>query len=257
MKRKAAIVAFMAMLFGLWFWTANSCGATTIRFDSYPGVGNITVNISQNANGAPPPIDISPMPYQYGPGGSAGEFQVTLDPGPSQFQTIAYCAQFAEFISIGGSYPGYALQALPNDRFKEAGWLIQTYAPGLVTTSWWGSATPNQARAAVQMAVWEVLYENSSLNVSSDNFRITGDSTAISLANNTLLAAVTNHIGDFSAPNVRWAFLEGYRSNGVTWGQDMLVVVPGTTTTVPIPSVFLLMGSGLLSLLGVRRRFFG
>lgn len=262
MKRKTAIFAMVALVFGFMFWVVNSCEATQITFHSYlpdsPAVG-VHVTISSFPPGPPP--NLTPTPYNFNT--RAGEFQVTLGT-PYNFNTVSYCVEFGQY--AGFQTYEYSLLSLTDpyiissrqESYLKAAWLVQTYAPGLASTSmWWTQggnaalgATIGEARAAVQMAVWETIYEvedTSPRSLSDGNFQLTSpNSSATSLAA-YLLGTIPNQVAAASVSNVKLAHNEGVP---VGYGQDQMVVVP-------IPSALLLMGSGLLSLLGLRRRIVG
>ncbi len=114
-------------------------------------------------------------------------------------------------------------------------WLLNTYA---------ASVHSNVAGAALQIALWEVEYDTTAgYNLSTGDFKVSGDSSVISLAQ-SYLTALGNNTSDAT-----WLDSYTYNANGqkVQAGQDYGVPVPEPTSMV-------LLGGGLICLAAVVRR---
>ncbi len=173
--------------------------------------------------------------------GSAGEFQLIVGEGIDAFDTVGYCVELEEGISIPGTY-NVTLKSVdfrPNG--QDAAWLMNEYAYGLGNVPVDAIINEMDAKAALQLAIWDTVY--------GDNFTVLSD-TADSIK--TLytsyikgLAAAGAYDTDF-ADNFSVAHQKGY--------QDLMIYKPDTSGAVPEPGTILLMGCGLLCLGLIRKK---
>jgi hypothetical protein len=190
---------------------------------------------------------------------SAGEYDLSVYSNKKLYESIGYCVEPTQKIDNNKTYPFEfrSLSSLPY-QYTQGAWLLVNFAPGLDKSSWYlnMNATIDVARAAVQLAVWEVLFEKSNtltltrltkrppgyVNTFWVEAKTTESRAARNLAN-WLLTQLPSQIDPESLAHVKVAHNSAK--------QDLIVITP-----VPIPPTVLLLGSGLLGLLGygVRRQ---
>jgi len=223
-------VVFLIIAAGI--WASIPAGATTINVNSYPGLNGIGVT---------------------GYNGSAGEFQLGINSASNN--SVAYCVDFSKVVSVGASYTNYSLLPASSQSisYQLGAWIMNQYSPGLGHNSWYGAASIDTARAAVQFAVWEVTNEtqgSSIYSLSNGNFIATADPNGgltTDLANSILQQMYTSlyldghyYVDPGSISNVSLAHSSS--------NQDFL------TSQVPEPQSALLLLVGLAGT-GLFRRF--
>lgn len=171
---------------------------------------------------------------------SAGGFdmRVTSSTEPlisSPGSILAWCIELTQYVNTPADYTS---NSNPSDSWS--GKLVQLFNEHYMDVL---SGASNIVSAAMQLAVWEIRYDDSSsLKLDSGNFRVTsGDSAARTLAQGWLDTLST-------APATASYKIVTLKSDK---SQDLVTVVP-----TPIPAAALLFGSalGLGGLLQRRRR---
>lgn len=125
---------------------------------------------------------------------------------------------------------------------QKAAWLFNTYASTIHASG------TNAMGAGLQLAIWEVLYDDGLSLTTGTNFRVTAASAdALSAGGSYLTALAAAGEGYKSArATVLDAPIDGLKYGH---GQDQIVNTP-----VPEPGTLLLMGAGLAGLVWRRRR---
>ena len=116
-------------------------------------------------------------------------------------------------------------------------WLFNTYASGVHASG------TNVQGAALQLAIWEALYD-SSQDLSAGSFRSNATGAILTQAQTYLTALYSsNYLGS----SATWLDVDGNNPNPVFRGQDQI------THGVPEPSTLLLMGVACLAMARRRR----
>jgi hypothetical protein len=161
------------------------------------------------------------------------ELAVALGEGSDAYETIAYCVELNESISLYGRYDVALAEPWTQPGGLAAAWLMDTYAPGR------GNAIAGyEARdvaAALQLAIWRVVH-GAALTVSRSN-----SSEILSLYDFFMDSIPSAFPRDVLAMNYDLA-----QSDGV---QDLLVYNP-----TPEPGTLLLLAVGLAGGYFLKRR---
>jgi hypothetical protein len=241
--RSFRLVGLMALclLFWLSILAPARVKASTIYVNDYSGA---EVHVRSD--------DIPNKAYDY----LAVEFQITVwpnsdfssstppsDAGPS-FKTIGYCTEFGQYAGKGWVMPNYVITPVntsDSESLRKAAEVVRLYAPGLGYTGYTADhVSLDYARAAVQLAVWEFTYEKSgTYDIKRGSFFATdGTNSEIRDLANKYIGLVTGSSFQHTATAISAA------------NQNLLI-----GTHAPIPGAVWLFGSGLVGLLGFRRKF--
>lgn len=135
---------------------------------------------------------------------------------------------------------------------QKAAWLFNTYAATIRSTA---SSAGNAMAAGLQLAIWEVLYDNvynlTAAPSASNQFYATTTYTSSAALNygTTYLNALTASANSYLSADAVWI-----DANNATYG---LAGGPGQdqiTHAVPEPASLVLLGSGLLAVMVARRK---
>jgi hypothetical protein len=164
---------------------------------------------------------------------SGVELAVTLGEGADAFETIAYCVELNESISLYGRYDVALAEPWTQPGGLAAAWLMDTYAPGR------GNAIAGYAArdvaAALQLAIWRVVH-GAALTVSRNN-------------PDEILGLYDRFLDSIPSAFPRDALAMNYDLAQTAGVQDLLVYHP-----TPEPGTFLLLGLGLAGGYFLKRR---
>jgi hypothetical protein len=135
-----------------------------------------------------------------------------------------------------GTYTGYYLYEV-EDPLTKAAWLMDRYLT---------DASTDHGAASLQVAIWESAFD-SEFDLESGGFYIRSSTWDRTLSNSYLTALAGADLSGFSAAAYRFVSDDGDGSSGK---QDFIVY----NSAVPIQNAVWLLGSGLIGLVGIRRR---
>ncbi len=148
-----------------------------------------------------------------------------------------FCVEPGQIMDFG-SYTGYSLYEL-TPPYTNAAWLMETYV---------GSATDIYNAASLQVAIWESLLDPKPFDLTQGNFVLILGLPDTARAKEMLAALSNADLSSFDATAYRIASDDGL---GTRSGLQDLIVY---NAAVPIPSALLLLGSGLIAFIGLRRK---
>ncbi len=169
---------------------------------------------------------------------SAGRFQGTVTASTLPAGTFvdstsdfwAYCADLAQFLSPGGTYQ-YTVGASSTRTLDWLGAVNSVLGSGVYA---WLHPGNSQAAAAIQLGIWESIYDASGWDLAAGSFRASGFDAGTAAQYAAFRAAVENSAtADLSSTYV----LQLVNDNV----QD---VISGRRLTVPEPASLLLFGLG-------------
>lgn len=168
---------------------------------------------------------------QYTGGAGAGPFRLTGDGGFGDF--VAFCVDLGKYLSSGNTYTTASSSAF--------GSAVDTNIDKLFTSAYSGISTRVEG-AAFQVALWEIITDTGS------GFDLSGGDFRVQMAGYS--AAVINQATSYLS-GLASAATGGYRLTFLNSGTSQNLV---TVSAVPLPAAAGMLGFGVLTLVGLRRR---
>lgn len=164
----------------------------------------------------------------YTGGAQAGQFRLSGSGGFGNF--LAFCVDLAKFMSSGNSYSTSSGSAF--------GATVDGYIDRLFTSAYASVDTAVEG-AAFQLALWEIITDTgSAYSLTSGGFKATAGSAVTAQANSYLAGLAGASTGGYTIT---------YLNSGTS--QNLVTVAP-----VPLPAALGMLGLGVASLFGLRRR---
>lgn len=159
----------------------------------------------------------------------------------SNFSFLGFCSDPVTTMSSSAYGTSFGGSDLLGSKGLRAGYLVNKYAPGIFALP---SGSNRQDRAfALQVAVWEVLLDNSPNDITNGTFR------ARDTSGNALSSDLTSLINGYLSDNGS-AVAKYYASN---LGSNGKPLSQGILTPVPEPATMLALGAGLVAFARKRR----
>ncbi len=171
-------------------------------------------------------VDITSPGYT---GGSlAGPFRLT---GDNQFNKfVAFCVDLTKYMTTGSTYTTSSTSVF--------GATVDGYIDRLFTSAYAGISNRVQG-AAFQVVLWEIISDTGSgYDLKSGSFKVASSRAVIRQANTYLAGLAGASTGGYNIT---------YLNSGNS--QNLVTVAP-----VPLPAAFGMLGVGIASLFGLRRR---
>jgi hypothetical protein len=206
-----------------------------LAFSSVSGATAATVNVTYQGSTAFGSPDLSRYlqisSTGYNGGVFAGPFRLNGDNGMGNF--VAFCVDLAQFLKSGTTYTTAASSGY--------GGGVDTRIGQLFSSAYAGISTRVQG-AAFQVALWEIISDTGAgYSLSGGTFKVKQaaySQAVINQANNYLAALTGATTGGYRLTYLKSAV-----------GQDIV-----TVSQVPLPAAAGMLGLGLASLVGLRRR---
>ena len=178
---------------------------------------------------------------------TAGEFSTQLNSGGDVWDSAGYCVDLDQGIGNYNSPWNVDLLAVSQDLgWMDAAWLMDTFAVGVVGDNYLPPGTwdptyynKDRARAALQLTIWEVVFDISEHNLYSGSFRISSYSNdyGIKALADAYLKALVNQGGNLTTTSTYAVAYSEVK-------QDLLVQVSNNgVSSTPEPGSMLLFGS--------------
>lgn len=206
-----------ALIGGVFAVTSASAATVTVDYQGSDVFG--TPNLPQSVLISSPVIDGIV---------NAGPFRLTGDNGFGDF--VAFCIDLGTYMKSGQTYTTSAFSAF--------GSVIDGYIDRLFTSAYAGVDTADEG-AAFQIALWEIITDGgAAYNLGGGSFTADARDDVMNQANAYLAALAGAATG-------------GYRLTFLNSGSSQDLV---TVSAVPLPGAVGMLGLGLASFFGLRRR---
>lgn len=205
-------------LAGVFAVSAASASTLNVTYQDSTVFG--TPNLSRNVNVAS---------SGYTGTARAGQFRLSGSNGYGNF--LAFCVDLAKFMTSGGTYSTSSGSAF--------GATVDGYVDRLFTSAYANVDTAIEA-AAFQLALWEIISDTGS------GYSLTGGSFTANSASSAVTAQANSYLAGLAGASTG-GYTITYLNSGTS--QNLVTVAP-----VPLPAALGMLGLGVASLFGLRRR---